>query len=201
MCINLLEIKQMSWNRINSIAIGPGLGKADYIHEIFDTILLHDKQTVIDADGLNFISKEKSLLNQLKPNTILTPHIGEFDRLFGPSDNGFERLEKARSAAQKYHVIIILKGANTAVVNEDGCVYFNQTGNSGMATAGSGDVLTGIIAGLLAQSYQPLDAALTAVWIHGLSGDHALQQQSVESLIASDIIDHLGQSFNSLKTN
>ncbi|HRI33486.1 MAG TPA: NAD(P)H-hydrate dehydratase [Saprospiraceae bacterium] len=201
MCMNLLEIKQMSWNRINSIAIGPGLGQADYIHEIFDIILNQDKPMVIDADGLNFISKEKSLLNQLKPNTILTPHIGEFDRLFGPSDNGFERLEKARSIAQKYHVIIILKGANTAVVNEDGCVYFNQTGNSGMATAGSGDVLTGIIAGLLAQSYQPLDAALTAVWIHGLSGDHALQQQSVESLIASDIIDHLGQSFNSLKTN
>ena len=87
------------------------------------------------------------------------------------------------------------------MVNEDGFVYFNQTGNSGMATAGSGDVLTGIIAGLLAQYYEPLDAALVAVWIHGLSGDHALQQQSVESLIASDIIEHLGQSFNALKTN
>lgn len=201
MCMNLLEIKQMSWNRINSIAIGPGIGHADYINEIFDTILQQDIPMVIDADGLNYISKEKSRLNQLKPNTIITPHTGEFDRLFGPSDNGFERLKKARLAAQQYHLIIILKGANTAVVNSNGCVYFNQTGNSGMATAGSGDVLTGIIAGLLAQAYEPFNAARTAVWIHGLSGDYALQQQSFESLIASDIIEQLGQSFNSLKTN
>ncbi|MGM0612387.1 MAG: NAD(P)H-hydrate dehydratase, partial [Bacteroidota bacterium] len=129
---------------------------------------------------------------------ILTPHPGEFDRLAGKSKNGFERIEKARELAKKHHIYLVLKGANTAVCTPRGYVWFNSTGNPGMATAGSGDVLTGIIAGMLAQHMKPFDAACLGVFIHGLAGDEAADEIGEEALIASDITDFLPEAYDLL---
>ncbi len=135
----------------------------------------------------------------LPKNTILTPHPKEFERLVGKWENDFERLKLQQEFSKKHQVIIILKGANTSITDIDGTVYFNTTGNAGMATGGSGDVLTGILVGLFAQGYSPMHTAMIGVYLHGLSGDIALKIQSMESLIASDIIEHLGSAFKTLQ--
>ncbi len=178
-----------------AIGIGPGLGQSD---ETFSCIRkLFDKATcplVLDADALNILSKNKEWLTLLPPNTILTPHPGEFSRLFGNTNNSKERLEIQILMAQKYQIIIILKGHHTSIALPDGTCFFNSTGNSGMATAGSGDVLTGIIVSLLAQGYAPSQAAIYGVYLHGLAGDIAAQTNGLESLIASDIINAIGNA-------
>jgi NAD(P)H-hydrate epimerase len=120
--------------------------------------------------------------------------------LFGVSDNSLTRYKLAQEAARQYKCIIILKGANTHIFSTDGKVYINSTGNPGMATAGSGDVLTGIISALIAQQYNPVEAAVLGTYIHGLAGDKALQHQSMESLLASDIIAHLGDAWKAIST-
>jgi NAD(P)H-hydrate epimerase len=129
---------------------------------------------------------------------IFTPHPKEFQRLAGTWENDFERLEIQRAFSVKHNVIIVLKGAHTSISDPDGNIYFNSTGNSGMATGGSGDVLTGILTGLLAQGYSAKEAALLGVYIHGLAGNLALEEQSKESLIASDLIGYLGKAFRRL---
>ncbi|MGC3977885.1 MAG: NAD(P)H-hydrate dehydratase [Paludibacteraceae bacterium] len=134
----------------------------------------------------------------LPKNSIITPHPKEFERLFGKTDNSLERIEKAQQKAQELGIVIVLKGAFTAVCSPDGNVYFNSTGNPGMATGGMGDVLTGVIAGLLSQHYSPLESALLGVFIHGFSADLALENQSEESLLPSDVIQYLGKSFKIL---
>jgi NAD(P)H-hydrate epimerase len=133
--------------------------------------------------------------------SILTPHPGEFDRLAGKSDSGFSRNQKQIEFASKYKVIILLKGAFTSVAMPDGTCCFNSTGNPGMSTAGSGDVLTGIIMSLLAQGYPPTDAALLGAFIHGLAGDLAAAEYGQQSLIATDIIDYLGKAFLKLENH
>ena len=130
----------------------------------------------------------------LPPNTILTPHPKEFERLGGSSKNNYQQLQKAIEFAQKHQIILVLKGANTAVISSGGKVCFNPTGNPGMATAGSGDTLTGIILGLLASGIAPFEAARAGVYIHGLAGDMAARE-GMRGLIASDIIDHLQAAF------
>ena len=132
-------------------------------------------------------------------NSILTPHPKEFDSLFGKSCNSAERLKKAVEMAKLWKLVIVLKGAYTQLITPKGHVYVNSTGNPGMATAGSGDVLTGIIAGLLAQGYSTEEASVIGVYLHGRAGDLALHSESVESLIASDIIAFLGRGFCSLR--
>ena len=124
--------------------------------------------------------------------------LKEFDRLFGPSKTCFDRLEKLKASAIVYKTTIVLKGAHTAVASPDGSIHFNSTGNPGMATAGTGDVLTGILTSLLAQGYDSQTAALIGVFIHGYAGDLAYQNSCYESLIASDIIDYLGKAFHSV---
>ena len=124
-------------------------------------------------------------------NSILTPHPKEFERLFGKADNDFDRLELLRSKAQSLKINILLKGAHTIIANTEGACFFNTTGNVGMATAGSGDVLTGIITGLLAQGYAPQNAAILGVYLHGLAGDCATERVGQEAMIASDIIENL----------
>ncbi len=156
---------------------------------------------VIDADGLNILSENKTLLKKLPRNTILTPHPKEFERLFGTIENGFVRYELQREKAQELGIIIVLKGANTGIALPDGRYFFNSTGNPGMATAGSGDVLTGIITGLLAQGYAPEYAAITGVFLHGLAGDVAAEKLGHEAIIAGDIIKYFGTAFCSLKKN
>jgi NAD(P)H-hydrate epimerase len=159
-----------------------------------------NKPLVIDADALNILSENESWLKDIPPMTVLTPHPKEFSRLAGDSGNSFERLRRQTAFSEKHNCIVVLKGAYTSISEPGGRIWFNSTGNPGMATAGSGDTLTGIILSLLAQGYKPLDAALSGVFIHGLAGDIAASGSSCESLIASDIIDHIGDAFNRIRT-
>jgi NAD(P)H-hydrate epimerase len=186
-------------SKYNAIGIGPGIGcnekTAGALLQLFEKA---NQPLVLDADAINLIAQNKKLQQALPANSILTPHAGEFDRLAGVSENEYERLRKACRWAVKFKSYLVLKGANTAICTPNKECYFNSTGNPGMATAGSGDVLTGIILGLLAQSYSPLNASLTGVFLHGLAGDIAASEISPESLIASDIIENLGHAFKKI---
>jgi NAD(P)H-hydrate epimerase len=154
---------------------------------------------VIDADALNILSQNKKWYKYIPAGAVLTPHPKEFERLAGKAKNSFERLKKQTGFSEKYKCIVVLKGAHTSISSPDGKVWFNSTGNPGMATAGSGDVLTGIILSLLAQGYDPVDASVTGVYLHGLSGDIAAGKSSFESVIASDIIDEITTAFNRIR--
>lgn len=186
----------------HTVGIGPGIGKSEKVRKMFEQ-LLHgvSKPIVMDADALNLLSEHRQLISLLPPNSILTPHPTEFDRLAGETfGSGFDRLQSARKIASQWAVIVVLKGAYTAIALPDGRVYFNSTGNPGMATAGSGDCLTGILTGLLAQGYSPEEASLIGVFVHGLAGDLALERAfSVESLLASDIAESLGAAFSKIR--
>jgi NAD(P)H-hydrate epimerase len=180
--------------------IGPGLGTAEESQDaLFSFIREFNKPLVIDADALNILSLNKSWLSSVRPGTVLTPHLKEFERLAGKSENSYSRLLKQIEFSAKYNCIIVLKGAYTSVSDAEGNVFFNSTGNPGMATAGSGDVLTGMILSLLAQGYAPADAAITGVFIHGMAGDLAAAQSSAESVIASDIIEEIGAAFSKIR--
>ncbi len=183
-----------------SVGIGCGLDKQEESRKaLFQLLKQIEVPLVIDADALNIIAEEK--WHDLIPkNSIITPHPKEFERLFGPSKNGFERIELARIQAKKYQIHIVLKGAHTLVVRPDGNCFFNGTGNPGMATGGSGDALTGVICGLLAQGYLPEKAASMGVFIHGLAGDLAAKEFGQEAMIAGDIVDFLGKAFLVLST-
>ena len=184
----------------NAIGVGPGLGKDDEAQRMVRHLIQDAKvPMVMDADALNIISENKTWLSFLPAKTILTPHPKEFERLFGKTSNSFERLELQRLMAMKHGIIIVLKGANTSVATPNGAVFFNSTGNPGMATAGSGDVLTGMILSLLAQRYTPEEAAIIGVYLHGLAGDFAAEQYSQEAMIASDITNNIGKAFSSLR--
>ncbi len=179
-----------------AIGIGPGLGKKEESKEALKRLFQAKLQKlVIDADALNILAENQELLDLLPENAILTPHPKEFERLAGTSANSFERLQKQLDFSRRYRVIVVFKGAHTSVTFPDGTAFFNSTGNPGMATAGSGDVLTGIILGLLAQNYSADDAALIGVFIHGLAGDAAKVKTGETALIASDIINGLGEAF------
>jgi len=187
---------------IKAIGIGPGIGTSKETANALKELLLScDVPMVLDADALNILSENAELLALLPKNTILTPHPKELERLVGKSTSAFERLKLATGFAQKYQVYVILKGAHTAILLPDGQCWFNSTGNSGMATAGSGDVLTGILLGLITQGYTHQDACLLGVYLHGLSGDLALEKESEESLIAGDLIENLGKAFMALKND
>lgn len=177
----------------SAIGIGPGLGQdSKTVSMCSDLLKSANIPLVIDADALNILSQNPDLLTYIPAKSILTPHPKEFQRLVGESSNEYERLEKGRAFAKKYQVIICLKGANTAVILPNGDVHFNSTGNPGMATGGTGDVLTGIITGLLAQGYEPEKAAILGTYEHGLAGDRAASKKGQSALIASDVIENLG---------
>jgi NAD(P)H-hydrate epimerase len=180
----------------SAIGIGPGLGTAPQTAQALQNLLqAANKPIVIDADGLNLLSKNKALLKLLPAESILTPHPKEFERLTRPAAHEYERLEVLKEFAIQYQVNVVLKGAHTAIARPSGEVYFNSTGNPGMATGGSGDVLTGIITALLAQQYQPFEAALLGVYFHGLSGDFAASRKGYNALVASDLVENLSQAF------
>lgn len=186
----------------NAIAIGPGIGMAKETANMLEYLIKRlEKPCILDADALNIIGQHNHLLQLIPKNSILTPHPKEFERLFGPSNSSYERMLKAQKMAQQLQIIIILKGAHTLIATPDGKLFFNTTGNSGMATAGSGDVLAGILAALLAQGYSPEETAKLGVFIHGYAGDLALKTQSGESMIAGDLICHLGETFKAIKTS
>jgi len=150
---------------------------------------------VCDADAINMLANHRAWIQQLPKDIIMTPHPKEFDRLEGHSADSFERLSKARDLAQRLQAYIILKGHRTALCCPDGHIVFNTTGNAGMATAGSGDVLTGILTALLARGYKQRDACIIGIYMHGLAGDLAARDLGEESLIASDIINYLPKAF------
>lgn len=184
----------------NAIAIGPGIGTHVETADMLRSFLIKsDSPCVIDADALNIISSQKDLLQHIPKNSIITPHPKEFERLFGVCNSSYERIMKAQQASKIYGIIIILKGAHTLVTLPSGNLYFNTTGNPGMATAGAGDVLTGILVSLLAQGYIPEEAAKAGVFLHGRAGDLALSHESKESLIAGDIISCIGAAFRSMR--
>jgi NAD(P)H-hydrate epimerase len=180
----------------SAIGAGPGLDKKPETTAALKTLLqAKPAKLVLDADALNILSENQDWYGFLPENTILTPHPKEFERLAGPSANSWERLQRQLQFSAKFRVIVVLKGAHTSISLPDGRAFFNSTGNPGMATAGSGDVLTGIILGLLAQNYSPEDAALMGVYLHGLAGDLAVSGKSQQAMIAGDIVDRLGSAF------
>lgn len=185
-----------------AVAIGPGIGTNPRTIDALEALLKMTKvPLVLDADALNCISKRPSLLQLLPPQTIITPHAGEFDRLFGEQHNSEERLKKAIEMARYYNIVIVLKGRYTAVVRPTGRVFFNSTGNPGMATAGSGDVLTGIITSFLAQGYRPEQAASIGVFVHGLAGDIASARHGEAGIIATDIAEYCGIAIRTIMKN
>ena len=180
----------------NAVGIGPGLGTSE---QTAIAIIAQLRRTqcpiVADADAINVIANHRAWLQQLPKGIIMTPHPKEFDRLEGPSTDSYERLMKARDLAQRLHGYILVKGHHTSLCLPDGHIMFNSTGNAGMATAGSGDVLTGIITGLLARGYKHEDACVVGMYLHGLAGDIAARELGIESVIASDLIKYIPQAF------
>jgi len=184
-------------SKYNAIGIGPGIGKDSATKDVLEMLLssTDGKPLVLDADAINIIAENSELLHHLPEGSIITPHPGEFDRLAGDSESSFERMQKARAMAAEQKICVILKGSYTAVCTPSGKVFFNTSGNPGMATAGSGDVLTGMILGLLAQGYRTEEAAVIGVYLHGIAGDLAAANLSEESMIAGDIVQMLGKAF------
>lgn len=186
----------------DAAGVGPGLGTdpdtAGVLRTLLETATI---PLVLDADALNIMARNRELLDLIPPGTVLTPHPGEFRRLAGTDSTDFRLLEEQRDFAARHNCIVVLKGAHTSITLPGGEVFFNSTGNPGMATGGSGDVLTGIIASLLAQGYDPADAAVAGVYLHGVAGDVALRIHSEESVIAGDILMNIGRAFRETQFN
>ena len=179
----------------NVIAFGVGVGTATKTINAFESFLKTNKSPlVIDADGINILAKKKALLKLLPEETVLTPHPKELERLVGKWKDDFDKLKKTKALSKKYNLIIVIKGANTITIFQDKG-YINTTGNPGLATAGTGDVLTGIITGLIAQGYEPLSATLFGNYLHGKSADIAIEDLGYQSLIASHVIETLGEAY------
>lgn len=190
------------WRSCTSIGIGPGLGKQTETSLVLkDLICNYTGNLVVDADAIIILAANKDWLVLSKAKMILTPHPKEFERLVGKWKNDFEKIELQKNFAKHYNSVVVLKGAHTSIALPDGTIYFNSTGNNGMASGGFGDVLTGIILGLLASGYSNEDSAIIGVYLHGLAADLALDIQSEESLLALDIIDYLGRAFKEIKNN
>ncbi len=180
----------------NAMAVGPGLGMAKATQQALKLLIQNTTiPLLLDADALNILGENKTWISFLPHNSILTPHPREFERLLGKSDNDVERNKKQREFSMTRRLYIVLKGANTCISTPDGKCFFNTTGNPGMATGGSGDVLTGIILGLLAQNYHPQEACILGVYLHGLAGDIAAKRHSQQAMIAGDITAALGKAF------
>lgn len=183
-----------------AIGVGMGIGKRKETVSALEKLFSKTKvPLVIDADAINCISENKKLLKLLPKNSILTPHLGELERLIGAWDNDYDRLDKVRAFSKKHEIVAVIKGAHTISVFDDK-IYVNTTGNPGMATAGSGDVLSGVVTGLLSQGYDPLTAAIFGVYLHGSAGNIASQEISYEAVMAGDICDSLGSAYIGLFT-
>lgn len=186
--------------RYTAVAVGPGLGQS----KESEAALLHlidncKAPMVLDADALNILARNPAYMQRLPQGSIITPHVGEFARLFGATESSYVRLQAAQAYSMTFGVTIVLKGAHTVVVTQLGTMHFNSTGNPGMATAGCGDVLTGCILSLLARGLTAPDAARLAVYIHGLAGDIAAGDKGEVALVAGDIVDSLPRAWRSLE--
>lgn len=183
----------------NAIGIGPGLGQDKETQTALKMLIQNTSLPILfDADAINILGENKTWLSFLPPGCIFTPHPKEFERLVGKSGNAFERDKLQREFSVKYNAYVVLKGYSTAMSLPDGTVFYNSTGNPGMATGGSGDVLTGVILGLLAQGYTSLEACLVGTYLHGLAGDLASEDLGYEASLASDITGHIGYAYQKL---
>jgi NAD(P)H-hydrate epimerase len=188
-----------NWQDAQAIGIGPGIGTHEYTIKAFDDFIEAVKQPiVIDADALNILAKQPDLMHKIPAGSILTPHPKEFERMFGKTPNSMLQVEHARTQAMRYNVFVVLKGRHTAIATPDGECWYCTDGNAGMATGGSGDVLTGILTGLLAQGYDSYEASLLGVYLHARAGDFAAEKHSQEAMIAGDIIAELGNVFKEI---
>ena len=182
-----------------AIGIGPGIGQELATQKALHRFLISNTTPlVLDADALNCVALNKNWLDLLVLKTILTPHPKELERLIGPWENDIEKFEKTIAFSKQYNLIVVMKGAPTHII-DGSSIYKNTTGNAALATAGSGDALTGMITSLLAQSYEPIHAAVLAVYLHGLTADIAITETGTQSFIASDIISNIGRAFVTLE--
>lgn len=198
---NIIENIEITRN-YSAVAIGPGMGTADATIDALETFLkvasANNRPVILDADALNCIAIRPTMLDYLPLLSILTPHAGEFDRIFGAQPSSSARLAKAIEVSKTYKVIIVLKGFYSATVRPDGKVYYNSSGTPALATAGSGDVLTGLLAGLLAQGMKPELATISAVYIHGVAGKIAEQQHGSYGVCAHDVAENIGRAIKSI---
>lgn len=191
---------EIEWHKYSTVGIGPGLGTQQDAEDWVKLLLsAFNKPVVIDADAINILAKNKDLLQQIPSGSVITPHPKEFERLFGECSNEADRIDKAIALSGRYNFTIVLKGHHTLVA-ADGKGWFNNTGNAGLAKGGSGDILTGIITAFLSQGYKGDVAAKCGVYLHGLAADLTLQRQSQESMLASDIIEHIGEAFYEIQS-
>lgn len=182
-----------------AIGIGPGIGQELETQNALHEFLINDKTPlVIDADALNILSQNKGWVSLLPDKTILTPHPKELERLIGKWNSVAEKFQKSVAFSKLHNLIIVMKGAPTSIIDGE-TIYENTTGNAALATAGTGDVLTGMITSLLAQSYEPIDSAILGVYLHGLTADIALPETGYQSFIASDVIANIGKAYLSLE--
>ena len=194
------DVRDLDLALYDAIGFGPGIGTGPESTEILLYLLENFKgPLVIDADGLTILSRNQQMYELLGANTILTPHPVEFQRIAVTGSSKNEIVSAQLNFYKKYASVILVKGKNTTVVNDKG-LFYNTSGNNGMATAGSGDVLTGIITSLCAQDYSPGDAATIGTFLHGFAGDAAASEGSMHSLIATDIIDGMKSFFKKFET-
>ena len=198
--VSVKYITRIAFNFVpQAIGIGPGIGQDIETHTALHRFVKTNTiPLVIDADALNILSQNQQWLTFLPEKTILTPHQKELERLIGKWDSVAEKVEKTITFSKRNNLVIVMKGAPTFIVDGD-TIYENTTGNAALATAGTGDVLTGMITSLLAQSYEPVDAAILGVYLHGLTADIALPETGYQSFIASDIIERIGKAYLSLE--
>lgn len=197
------HISKMTFSdKYTAIGVGPGIGTADATADAFETFTkaaqAASRPIVVDADALNIIAQRPRILNYLPPLSVLTPHPGEFDRIFGETTTDEERLQKAIKCAEDYMVIIVLKGRHTAIIRPDGQIMFNASGTPAMATPGSGDVLTGIITGLMATGMRSEIAAFVGPYIHGVAGELAERKNGQYGVTADDIADNVGAAIKQI---
>lgn len=177
-----------------SVGIGPGIGRSPLTKALIWKLLRNGvPNLVLDADAINIIAEE-GWQNRIPPGTVVTPHLREFERLWGTSENHYQRLMKAAEIAIENRLVIVVKGAHTAIIGPDGSIFFNTTGNTGLAKAGTGDVLTGMIVGILAQGYEVTEGVKRAVFLHGLAAEILSEQRTPESFLASDLVNCIGIS-------
>lgn len=194
-----IQFNELDISSYSAIGIGPGIGTESDTQQSVKTILQSSsKPLVIDADALNNISLNKEWLSLIPPNSILTPHPKEFERLTKVVANDFERHQIQIKFSKQYQVYVVLKGAHTCITTPQGESYFNSTGNSGLAKGGSGDVLTGLVTGLLAQGYSPFEASVIGVYIHGLAGDITKEEKGEVAMIPTDVIENIPNAFKRL---
>lgn len=190
----------LSKDLYNAVGLGPGIGLEKETQGLIKKIIqTSNKPLVIDADALNILANYLTETTYIPENSILTPHPKEFERLVGKAKNDFHRLSLLQQLAQTHKIYVILKGAHSAIATPNGEIFFNSSGNPGMSKGGSGDALTGILTGLLAQGYTSFETCILGTYIHGLAADIAAKSIGQEALIASDIVDHIGKAFLALR--